>query len=81
MDSAFVEDIVVIFDPFLRSPLYFALLFSPEIRSGDEFGSDCILSHAVRSLHGMSRLQEFCCKRPRNHGAADKRDELAAFHC
>jgi hypothetical protein len=29
MESAFVDDIAGIFDPFLRSPLYFALLFFP----------------------------------------------------
>jgi hypothetical protein len=49
MESAFVDDIVVILAQFCDSPLYFALL-SRKTRSGDEFGSDCILSHAV-GLH------------------------------
>jgi hypothetical protein len=51
MELAFVNDNVAVLALFCDSPLYFACY--PGNGSGDEFGSDCILSHAVWSLWDM----------------------------
>jgi hypothetical protein len=65
MESAFVDDIVVILAQFCDSPLYFALLSRNNSQGGDEFGSDCILSQAVGSLWAETRLHSSTPAPPR----------------
>ena len=60
MNAAFVDDSVVIFNPILQFCPVFCPVISPpgKLASGDEFGSDCVLSQPVPSLWGMSDSQK-----------------------
>jgi hypothetical protein len=54
MESAFVDDIVVILAPILRfSPVFCPVI--PENSQWDEFGSDCILSQ-LPGMFGLAKI-------------------------